>query len=110
MAKFHTKFHESIQKKKNLKHLNKVILANILLILRICVVLNTSVTSMTSANLITPLTSTASLASMNQKQPALYILSDFPGIRNLRGLNDLYSLNNLGGLNDLFTLISSKKF
>ena len=56
------------------------------------------------------MTSTASLASKNQKQPALYILSDFPGIRNLSGLNDLYSLNNLGGLNDLFSLISSKKF
>jgi hypothetical protein len=58
---------------------------------------------MTSKDLITSLasmTSTASLASKNQKQPALYILS---------GLNDLYSLNNLGGLNDLFSLISSKK-
>jgi hypothetical protein len=40
------------------------------------------------------MTSTASLASKNQKQPALYILSDFPCIRNLSGLNDLYSLNN----------------
>ena len=47
------------------------------------------------------MTSTASLASKNQKQPALYLLSDFPCIRNLSGLNDLYSLNNLGGLNDL---------
>jgi hypothetical protein len=55
------------------------------------------------------MTSTASLASKNQKQPALYILSDFPGIRNLSSLNDLYSLNNLGGLNDLYSLISSKK-
>ena len=67
---------------------------------------------MTSTDLITSLasmTSTASLASKNQKQPALYILSDFHGIRNLSGLNDLYSLNNLGGLNDLFSLISSKK-
>ena len=67
---------------------------------------------MTSTDLITSLasmTSTASLASKNQKQPALYILSDFPGIRNLSGLNDLYSLNNLGGLKDLFSLISSKK-
>ena len=67
---------------------------------------------MTSTNLKTSLASmasTASLASKNQKQPALYILSDFPGIRNLSGLNDLYSLNNLGGLNDLFSLISSKK-
>ena len=75
-------------------------------------VLNTSATSMTSTDLITSLasmTSTASLASKNHKQPALYILSDFPGIRNLSSLNDLYSLNNLGSLNDLFSLISSKK-
>ena len=40
---------------------------------------------------------------------ALCILSDFPGIRNLSGLNDLNSLNNLSGLNDLYSLISSKK-
>ena len=40
---------------------------------------------------------------------ALYILSDFPGIRNLSGLNDLNSLNNLSGLNDLNSLISYKK-
>ena len=95
------------------KHLNKVILATILLILGIWVVLNTSVASMTSTVLITSLasmTSTASLASKNQKQPALYLLSDFPCIRNLSGLNDLYSLNNLGGLNDLLSLISSKKY
>ena len=39
---------------------------------------------------------------------ALGILSDFPGIRNLSGLNDLNSLNNLSGLNDLCSLISSK--
>jgi hypothetical protein len=67
---------------------------------------------MTSTVLITSLasmTSTASLASKNQKQPALYLLSDFPCIRNLIGLNDLYSLNDLSGLNDLFSLISSKK-
>ena len=37
------------------------------------------------------------------------ILSDFPGIKNLNGLNDLNSLNNLRGLNDLNSLISSKK-
>jgi hypothetical protein len=55
------------------------------------------------------MTSTASLASKNQRQPELYLLSDFPCIRNLSGLNDLYSLNNLGGLNDLFSLISSQK-
>ena len=67
---------------------------------------------MTSADMITSLasmTSTASLAFKNEKQLALYILSDFPGIRNLNSLNDLNSLDNLGGLNDLFSLISSKK-
>ena len=67
---------------------------------------------MTLTDLITSLASmpsTASVASKNQKQPAPYILSNFPGIRKLSGLNDLYSLNNLGGLNDLFSLISSKK-
>ena len=42
-------------------------------------------------------------------QLALYILSDFPGIKHLNGLNDLNSLNNLSGLNDLYSLISSKK-
>ena len=66
---------------------------------------------MTSSDMITSLasmTSTASLASENKKQHALYILSDFLGIRNLSGLNDLNSLNNLGGLNDLDRLISSK--
>ena len=74
-------------------------------------VLKTSVASMTSTDMITSLasmTSIASLASKNQKQPALYILSDFPGIRNPSGLNDLNSLNNLSGLNDLNSLISSK--
>ena len=83
-----------------------------LLILRIWVVLNPSVASMTSTDLIISLasmTSTASLASKNKKQPPHYLLSDFPGIRNLSDLNDLYSLNNLDGLNDLFSLISSKK-
>lgn len=97
------------------KHQNKVILASLLLTLRIWVVLKTSVASMTSADIITSLasmTSTASLASKNEKQIALYILSDFPGTRNLNGLNslnNLSSLNNLGGLNDLSSLISSKK-
>ena len=38
-------------------------------------------------------------------QLLLYILSDFPGIKNLNGLN---GLNNLRGLNDLYSLISSK--
>ena len=37
-------------------------------------------------------------------QLALYILSDFPGIKNLNGRNDL------SGLNDLYSLISSKIF
>ena len=37
------------------------------------------------------------------------MLSDFPGTKNLSGLNDLNSLNNLSGLNDLHSLISSKK-
>ena len=41
-------------------------------------------------------------------QLALYILSDFLGIKNLGGLSDLYSLNNLSGLNYLYSLISSK--
>ena len=41
-------------------------------------------------------------------QLALYILSYFPGIKNLNGLNDLNSLNNLSDLNDLNSLISSK--
>jgi hypothetical protein len=37
-----------------------------------------------------------------KKQLALYILSDFPGIKNLN------SLNNLSSFNDLYSLISSK--
>jgi hypothetical protein len=64
---------------------------------------------MTSADMITSLasmTSTASLASENKKQHALYILNDFPGIRNLSGFNDFNSLNNLGGLIDLYSLNS----
>jgi hypothetical protein len=59
------------------------------------VVLKISVASMTSTYMISSLasmTSIASLASKNQKQPALYILSDFSGIRNPSGLNDLNSL------------------
>ena len=44
-----------------------------------------------------------------ERQLALYILSDFPGIKNPNGLNDLNSLNNLSGRNDLNSLISSKK-
>ena len=76
-------------------------------------VLKTSVASMTSIDMITslaPMTSTASLASKNQKLLTPYILSDFPGIRNLSSLNDLNSLNNLSGLTDLDSLLSSKKF
>jgi hypothetical protein len=49
------------------------------------------------------MTSTASLASKNQKQHSVYKLIDFPGISNLSGLNDL---NSLSGLNDLNSLIS----
>ena len=73
-------------------------------------VLKTSVASMTSADMITSLTSmtsTASLASKNQKQPALYIPSDFPSIRNLSGLNDLNrpdKITDFNGLNSLFGL------
>ena len=51
------------------------------------------------------MTSTAFLASKNQKLLTLCILSDFPGIRNVSSLNDLNSLN---GLNDLDSLFSSK--
>ena len=43
-----------------------------------------------------------------ERQLSLYILSDFPSIKNLNGLNDLNSLNNLSSLNDLYSLISSK--
>ena len=41
-------------------------------------------------------------------QLELYILSYFPGIKNLNGLKDLSSLNNLSDLNDLNSHISSK--
>ena len=76
-------------------------------------VLTTLVASKTSSDMITSLasmTSTASLASENQKLLIIYTLSDFPGIRNLISLNDLNSLNKLSGLNDLDSLLSSKKF
>jgi hypothetical protein len=56
---------------------------------------------MTSTDMITSLasmTSTASLALKNQKQHAMFILSDFSVNRNLSGLHDL---NSLSGLNDL---------
>jgi hypothetical protein len=56
------------------------------------------------------MTSTASLASKNQKLHPLYILSDFPYIRSLSSLNDLNSLNSLIKLNNLNSLISSKDF
>ena len=45
------------------------------------------------------MTSTASLASKNQKLIAPKLLGDFPAIRNLSSLNDLNSLNDLSGLN-----------
>ena len=48
-----------------------------------------------------------SLASKNQKEHAVYILSNFPGIRSLSDLNDLSSLS---GLNDLYSLILSKNY
>ena len=54
------------------------------------------------------MTSTASLASKNQKLLTLWLVGDFPAIRNLSGLNDLNSLNNISGLNGLNSLISSK--
>jgi hypothetical protein len=76
------------------------------------VVLKTSVASMTSTDMIkllASMTSTASLASKNQKKHAIYMLSDFSGIRNLSGLNDNNNLSSLNGLNDPFSLISSKK-
>ena len=56
------------------------------------------------------MTSTASLASKNQKLLALYTLIDIPGIRILTSLKDLTSLTNLSGLNDLHSLISSTNF
>ena len=97
-------------KKNSLKHLKKVILAAILLILRIWMVLNSSVASMTSTNMIISLastTSTASLASKNDKTACTLHTEWFRGMKNLSGLNDLNSLNNLSGLNDLFSLIST---
>ena len=72
------------------KHQNKVILAIGIMISRTWVVLKTSVASMTSTDTITSLasmTSTASLASKNQKLLALYLLGDFPAIRNLSSLS-----------------------
>ena len=98
MAEFHLKFHH-YSKIFFSKQQNKLILAINLLISKPWVVLKISVNSMTS---------TASLASKNQKLHALYILSDFPYIRILSSLNDLNSLNNLSNLNDLDSLISSK--
>ena len=68
-------------------------------------VLTTSVASKTSIDMITStasMTLTASLASKNQNLLTLYILSDFPGIRNLSSLNDLNNLNGLNNLESLF--------
>ena len=70
MAEFNLKFHHSAQKYFFSKHQNKVILAISLLISKTEVVLKTSVTSMTSSDVIKSLasmTSTASLASKSQK-------------------------------------------
>ena len=85
---------------------NKVVLAIWLLILRLWFVLKALATSTSMITSMTLMASTASLASKNQKQHAIYILSDFPSIRNLSGLNDL---NSLSGLNNLFSLILSKQ-
>ena len=66
---------------------------------------------MTSTDMITSLASmtlTASLASKNQKLLGLWLLGDFPAIRNPSSLNDPNSLNDLSGLNGLNSLISSK--
>ena len=98
----------SKKKKKFWKHQNRVILAIKLLILRIWVILKTSMTSMNMIASLNSMTSTSSVASKNQKQHVLYILSYFPDIRNLSSLNDLNSFNNLGGLNDFYSLNSSK--
>ena len=38
------------------------------------------------------------------------ILSDFPGIKNLYGLNDPNSISNLSSLNDLYSLFHQKTF
>ena len=113
MAEFHLKFYHSVQKFVFSKHQKNVILAISLLIPKVKVVLKTSVALMTSTDMITSLASmtlTASLAFKNQKQLALYTLSDFPGIRNLSSLNDINSLNNLSGFNDLNSLILSKTY
>ena len=100
MAEFHLKFHHSIQKlfqKKtpkwgdsshkliNFKHLS-------------------------GSNNLSGLNDLNSLFGLKKikKLLAFYILSDFPGNRNLSSLNDLDSLNNLSGLNDLNSLFSSK--
>ena len=67
---------------------------------------------MTSTDTIASLasmTSTASLVSKNQKLLALYLLGDFPAIRNLSGLNDLKRHDDITGLNDLNSLFGLKK-
>ena len=93
------------------KHQNKVILAITLLISRTLVVLKPSEASMTSTDMITSLasmTSTASLDSKNQKVLAIWLLGDFPDIRNLSSINDLNGLYDLSGLSGLNSLILSK--
>ena len=54
------------------------------------------------------MTSTASLASKNQKLLALWLLGDFPAIRNLISFIDLNRLHDLSGLNNLNSFISWK--
>ena len=69
-------------------------------------VLTTSVASKTSTDMITSLAPMTSTAYLAQKLLALYILSDFSGIRDLSSINDL---NNLSGLNHFNSLFLSKK-
>jgi hypothetical protein len=63
---------------------------------------------MTSTDMIislTLMTSTASLVSKSQKLLTLYLLSDFPGIRNLSSLNSLNDLNSLISSKNLLSLM-----
>ena len=45
-----------------------------------------------------------------ERQLALYILSDFLGIKNPNGLHDLNSPNNLSGVNDSTASFHQKTF
>ena len=97
--------------KKNFfsKHLNKVILATILLILRIWVVLNTSVASMTSTVLITSLasmTSTASLASKNKNNSLHFTY----WVISLASETSVASMNSTASTTSLASMTSSASF